>query len=82
MRPETQEALERATALAREYLEGLEERDPDRFKVGVIGLVFETDFGEQGGIGYACSDDRYWIQAALFRAAVRQAESTDAESEW
>jgi len=82
MRPETEEALDRVTALDREYLESIEQRDTEAFKVGAIGVVFELDFGEQGSIGYVCSDDRYWIHAALFREAARQAESTDPNSEW
>ena len=68
--------VDQITALARDYLAGLEAAyEDEEITIGVVGIAYELRFAEGGArVGYSCSDGREWIHAGLFREALRIAD--------
>jgi hypothetical protein len=75
-------AVRRTADLTRSYL--IEARGiygPD-FGVGIIGVAFELTRPDGWyGVGASCTDDRDWIQSALFRQAMRLADGDEATAD-
>jgi hypothetical protein len=73
-----EEAVQRLADLAREYLTDAKTPYGPDFDVGIVGAVFELTRPDGWyGVGATCSDPREWVQAGLFREAVRLADSDD-----
>jgi hypothetical protein len=71
-------AVQRVADLARAYLTDAKIPYGDDFDVGIVGAVFELTRPDGWyGVGATCSDAREWVQAGLFREAVRLADSED-----
>jgi hypothetical protein len=68
-------AVERAADLTRSYLTDAKELYGPDFEVGIIGVALELTRPDGWyGVGASCTDDRDWIQSALFREAMRLAD--------
>jgi hypothetical protein len=66
--------VERVTALTSDWAEGAPEHFGD-VEVGAVAVVYELNWPDgTSAIAYSSSDPRPWIQAAMFRTAMRQAD--------
>lgn len=70
------------------WLDGARDRYDRGFDIRTFAVVFETVFPPEDDsgypdsqIGFTCSDERNWIQAALFRRAMLIAEREGLEPE-
>ena len=72
--------VERVNALVSDWAAGASEHFGDA-EVGAVAIVYEVKWPDgASGIAYSASDPRPWIQAAMFRTAMRQADAlTDGE---
>jgi hypothetical protein len=71
-------AVQRLSELARSYLTDAKEFYGPDFDVGIVAAAFELTRPDGWyGVGATCSDSREWVQAALFREAMKLAESED-----
>ena len=67
--------VERVSALARDWSDGVEERFGEGVTVGAVAIVYELVWPDGGsGVSYSSSDPRPWFQAGLFRRALLDAD--------
>src|SRR4051812_34176276 len=79
-----EQAESKISAFVADWLDGAEEKWPEGFTIGVVGVVLEVELPpeeqERGyphsDIGYTCTDAREWVQAGLFRRAMIAAEAS------
>jgi hypothetical protein len=72
----------RINAFVGSWLDSAPESWGDDFDINTFALIFEVTFppeDEDGkpasNIGWTCSDDRNWVQSALFRRALVESEA-------
>jgi hypothetical protein len=67
--------VERVTALAKDWSDGAEENFGADVEVGAVAVVYELKWPDgTSAIAYSASDPRPWVQSALFRTVMRQAD--------
>jgi hypothetical protein len=68
--------VERVTALASDWASGIEETLSEGVEVGAVAVVYELKWPDGGSaLSYSSSDPRPWVQAALFRHVMLQADA-------
>ena len=73
--------LAEITALARDWLEHADEWYPDGFSVATLGVVYGLELPDGTTVvASSCSDDRHWVKAGLFRAAMLEVEGDYTET--
>lgn len=73
---------ERVTALVRDWAEGGLKELGEGVEVGVVAVVYEVKWPDGGsGIAFSSSDARWWVQSALFRQAMLQADVVPTDDE-
>jgi hypothetical protein len=68
--------VERVAALVRDWADGAEENFGEGVEVGAVAVVYEVKWPDGGsGVAYSSSDPRPWVQSALFRRVMLQADA-------
>jgi hypothetical protein len=67
--------VERVTALASDWADGADENFGADVEVGAVAVVYELKWPDgTSAIALSSSDPRPWVQSALFRTVMRQAD--------